>query len=421
MASNGIRPLNAFRDSTKVELRPPTKNPRMINAYSQKGTINCRRTTLAFVISFMQARLKIGSALGINVHDDEWESLKQMMCSLDRIDQRPNKIDADFSGYDKKKFEQLVDELMITMTMWYGDKGKITEQRRNLYLCDLKASYHVVNVYSEEPPKALNVYTYVDEDTPMNGEEIIALEDMEQFEIDLNLGEFDKIVGKNYTTMVIKGKKVFVYTVLYRWRGGTPSGHPLTTIANIHDNHIITGTAILQSYFDKPDIGFEQVEEAMWVLNNVVLEAFGDDHLIAISDEIRDRVTFRTLKKWIGYLGMDYTPASKDEEEYDYKTLEQCTFLKRGFDFHPILKRTVGRLPLDVIRNIVCWKKAKESSHIMRDRIDDFMKELTYYDGKTFEEERDTLLPHLQANHCPTTVGYLENLALVTSQKTEYF
>lgn len=423
MAGNGIRPLNVFKDSTKVELRPSHKNPRMINAYSQKGTINCRRSTLAFVISFMKARLKIGSALGINVHSEEWESLYQVMCSLDVPNQKPNKSDADFGGYDKRKFEQLVDELMETMTLWYGDRGQVSETRRNLYLMDLKASYHVVNVYSENKPQGLReVYTYGEDGNPLDESgQTIAIEDMEQFEIDLDMKEFEKITGKNFTSMIMRGKRVYVFTVLYRWRGGTPSGHPLTTIANIHDNHIITGTACIQSHFDKVDINFSEVEEAMWVLDHVVIVAFGDDHLVAFSDELGGRISFRTLQKWIGYLGMDYTPAAKDESEYDHKTIEECTFLKRDFFFNAILKRHTGRLPLDVIRNIVCWRKKKESNHIMKDRIDDFVKELSYYEEEVFKMERDTLLPRLQPQHMPTTVGYLENLSLVCSQKTEYF
>jgi hypothetical protein len=109
---------NYFMDWPKDERRPLAKievaKTRLFNIHSVAWLIVTKMYAGAFTAAFMQARLKIGSALGINMHGPEVTKLVQHLLSVGN-----NMADGDVEkwdgGYD---FETLFDMAWV-VAMWY--------------------------------------------------------------------------------------------------------------------------------------------------------------------------------------------------------------------------------------------------------------------------------------------------------------
>jgi hypothetical protein len=107
-----------------------------------------------------------------------------------------------------------------------------------------------------------------------------------------------------------------------QWFKSLPSGHPMTTTANNIYNMVL----FIMSYNDMAPEQFEgQFEE------HVKGFFFGDDNIVAVSDEASVFFNQMTLEVAMEKYGMVYTTDSKDKAKRPTRLIEDCTFLKRGF------------------------------------------------------------------------------------------
>lgn len=114
-----------------------------------------------------------------------------------------------------------------------------------------------------------------------------------------------------------------------------PSGQPLTTHINCIVVAIVMrlcwcahrlGCEIYQLHPSDPR--FAQALEDFEIMCRLV--HYGDDHGLATKDET---FTFAVIKGLLTRAGMGYTSTDKSENTHDFETLDQVTFLKRGFKY----------------------------------------------------------------------------------------
>lgn len=111
---------------------------------------------------------------------------------------------------------------------------------------------------------------------------------------------------------------------IVQWVKSLPSGHPLTTIVNSWYS-LIALTACFR-HLTHQIVPFRD----MW--SHFSPATFGDDNIAGISDTVADVFNQVTVAgKMQELFGLTYTSGVKGEALRPYKTLEECTFLKRGF------------------------------------------------------------------------------------------
>jgi hypothetical protein len=82
---------------------------------------------------------------------------------------------------------------------------------------------------------------------------------------------------------------------------------------------------------------------------------------------------------------MVYTDESKGQAMVPYKTIQEVTFLKRGFRYEPLLDRHVAPLDLDVVLELPCWtKKGLDWIQITKDNVDTSLIELSLHGEEVF-------------------------------------
>lgn len=111
---------------------------------------------------------------------------------------------------------------------------------------------------------------------------------------------------------------------IVQWNKSLPSGHPLTTIVNSWYS-LIALTACFR-HLTYQVVPFRD----MW--SHFSPATFGDDNIAGISDTVADVFNQVTVaEKMQELFGLTYTSGVKGEALRPHKTLEECTFLKRGF------------------------------------------------------------------------------------------
>lgn len=108
---------------------------------------------------------------------------------------------------------------------------------------------------------------------------------------------------------------------LVQWNKSLPSGHPLTTIVNsMYSLYTLTACYVSAT----GDLTH------MW--DKVFACTYGDDNVVGVSDEVSDvfnQVTVADMMRDIFQL--KYTSDKKDAELVPYESIDDITFLKRGF------------------------------------------------------------------------------------------
>lgn len=109
---------------------------------------------------------------------------------------------------------------------------------------------------------------------------------------------------------------------IVQWSKSLPSGHPMTTAVNSLYS-LITMVGCYAAEFGSP----------MSYWDHVFTATFGDDNISSADDATADRFNINTLKTHMKDLyDLTYTNGSKDASDLrPYKTISECTFLKRTF------------------------------------------------------------------------------------------
>jgi hypothetical protein len=142
--------------------------------------------------------------------------------------------------------------------------------------------------------------------------------------------------------------------VLWSVHGSMPSGSYYTTIVNTIDNNLLLRYSVVASKLLIDPLLAEEKDYLPFVTalnNDFRCIALGDDNIFSVAGVFAD-LDLNTFRKNMSALGHVYT-ASDKSPELAFKSLEQCTFLKRGFY---VTNRTVlAPLSLATIKEMPYW------------------------------------------------------------------
>lgn len=149
------------------------------------------------------------------------------------------------------------------------------------------------------------------------------------------------------------GGKQAPYQDFYFWDHCLPSGHPLTTIINTMYVLIAFAHAFLRARALHP-LRFKKYH--MFDLMHVLV--YGDDNIGAVREEFMDVLNPEFFRSVFAEWGLTYTPADKNSNKFDFKPLEECTFLKRGFRYDTEYGDWFGPLNLQSALCTIFWEKS---------------------------------------------------------------
>jgi hypothetical protein len=169
--------------------------------------------------------------------------------------------------------------------------------------------------------------------------------------------------------------------LVYEWVSSLPSGHPLTTLVNILYGFFAFRYCWYRAY-DNDVMSLFQFPK------NVKLVELGDDNIFNFSDACSEVFNQETIGRFMAEIGLTYTDEDKQTGSIvKWRTLEECTFLKRGFRVEKVLDRYVGPLSLDSLLESPYWttKNAMKDS-ITKTTTETCLLELALHDEATWKQ-----------------------------------
>lgn len=138
--------------------------------------------------------------------------------------------------------------------------------------------------------------------------------------------------------------------LVYGVPSGIPSGSPITTPLNSLVNSLYLRCAWL-SITGKP---FSEMHD------NIRILTYGDDVCINVSPNYVDIFNTLTLSRFFSRYDIVFTDIDKSDNIIPYRTLDNVTFLKRGFKKHPYLPSIyLASIEEQSIRKCVNWMTNK--------------------------------------------------------------
>jgi len=160
-----------------------------------------------------------------------------------------------------------------------------------------------------------------------------------------------------------------------------PSGHPLTSIVNTMYVNIAFRTCWIHinngilSSIDSFD-------------DHVKLVAYGDDNIAGVSSEaIKLGFNYAGIIQAMVMVGLTYTSENKEEEiTFDYKSINDCTFLKRAFLFNWENGMYYAPLDLDVVLEMPYWyRNGVNVPQRQCDNLQNCFRELSIHGESVFD------------------------------------
>jgi GTPase SAR1 family protein len=190
-----------------------------------------------------------------------------------------------------------------------------------------------------------------------------------------------------------------------------PSGIGLTADYNsvVQDAYLFY--VFCQCHFDK----FSELPTIQHYLTNVAPSKYGDDCLCGVSDDVKDYFNGPFAERKFNKMGLEFTPGDKTTWNYSTRSIEQCTFLKRGFKFHHTTNTIVAPLNLNSIKSTLNFvTDSLRNDELTLIKLHNAQRELFLH-----EEEYDVTLDHIlefchKSNFIfqPLTKSYLLDLYL---------
>lgn len=212
--------------------------------------------------------------------------------------------------------------------------------------------------------------------------------------------------------------------LIYRQVSGSPSGAPWTVIINSEVNKLY----IMAAWYT---LGKEWCEDqSLGVVAGfkkaVRLIVYGDDLVMSVSKDVREFFNGRTITAYFAEYGIVATDAAKSGIVVKWSTIEEVTFLKRGFKPHP---RRLGQwlAPIEEtsLKDCAHWIHKSESSVEATVQNADMSVRLSYAHGKEyFMRHRDTINRALACRKLPTislTWDELDKMIWVNHKSLEAF
>lgn len=116
--------------------------------------------------------------------------------------------------------------------------------------------------------------------------------------------------------------------LVYQTYSGIPSGHPRTTEVNTEVNK----AQIKICWLSLAPLQYRSLDQ---FTKHCCLFAYGDDFIMSVTDECISWFNAETIVNFFATFGVKLTSAKKDGTLSPWMSLEEATFLKRGFLAHP--------------------------------------------------------------------------------------
>lgn len=135
--------------------------------------------------------------------------------------------------------------------------------------------------------------------------------------------------------------------------------------------------------------------------------AFGDDQLTNVAKDLLEIVNQPALIEAFKEIGMDYTSADKESTPPLHKTLDKCTFLKRGF--RKVWNSWLAPLDLNVVLETLMWTKDGVPADDEHKKVDHSLFELSLHPKEVFTQWSSKIisLSNKFYDHQPAIVDYL--------------
>lgn len=214
--------------------------------------------------------------------------------------------------------------------------------------------------------------------------------------------EFATVVNAWYNDDYSLARITFIHDLIYsaRIRGkyvfetlsGQPSGNYLTSMINTFVN--IASTCYCYLKVAPPEYSTIDLFD-----KNVKMNAFGDDNLISVSDDVKGFFNMQTISAaFLEHLGMVYTDESKSiNDTVPYKSLLDCSYLQHFFIYNERDGMYVGVREEDKIVETLNWIQSKTLSvkEQMECNVEAVTQEYSRYPLEQYEDFVERLTRHL--------------------------
>lgn len=184
--------------------------------------------------------------------------------------------------------------------------------------------------------------------------------------------------------------------------GSNPSGHPLTVIINNLQNSIYLRYAYYALY---------ENEQVPLFHNRVALICYGDDNAMSVHEDDK-KFNHTAISNELAKVGIKYTMADKEAESVPFITLEETSFLKRGFVYNEILGNWVAPIEeASIVKSLHNYMSRRGSTALPEEIAGDAIKSAAreyFFHGKDVYELRKEQLEQIRDIHgLVTFVGEL--------------
>lgn len=143
---------------------------------------------------------------------------------------------------------------------------------------------------------------------------------------------------------------------LLQFCSGQPSGQPLT----VEMNSIVNSILVRMAFFKIMDEKYPEIKNPNF-RNFVSLADYGDDNAMGVDDSIPE-FNHTAIQEVFASWGIKYTMADKEADSVPFQIIEEVSFLKRVFRYHPQLDAIVAPLEEESLsKKFYWWTKSKNT------------------------------------------------------------
>nr|WPV63213.1 MAG: polyprotein [Jingmen bat iflavirus 1] len=137
---------------------------------------------------------------------------------------------------------------------------------------------------------------------------------------------------------------------IYSPSSGIPSGSPITTELN----SLVNSLYLRCAWLELMQLPFSDMHLHLSIVT------YGDDVCVNVSDEVVEKFNTNTLNIFFNKYNIVFTDVDKSDNIIAYRTLDNVTFLKRGFKRHPYFKNIyLAPIEEDSIFKCINWIREK--------------------------------------------------------------
>jgi len=143
---------------------------------------------------------------------------------------------------------------------------------------------------------------------------------------------------------------------LLQFCSGQPSGQPLT----VEMNSIVNSLLVRMAFYHIMDREYPEIRNPDF-RDWVRMGAYGDDNILGVDSRI-PAFNHTSIQAVFASWGIKYTMADKDADSVPYQTIEEVSFLKRGFRYHEQLRAVVAPIEEESLsKKMYWWTKSKNT------------------------------------------------------------